>query len=136
MIMTVCSAADLVSQYASGRRDFREIDLQGAELQEIHLAGADLSYADFSGANLAGANLRGCDLSYADFSGANLSGADLRGCLLFGSDFRGALLEGALLDHADFDAYTHFPKDFDPKAHRLHGITVDTSVPSPHDPSV
>ncbi|MFS8857143.1 pentapeptide repeat-containing protein [Synechococcus sp. H55.7] len=121
------SVGDLVRDYAAGRRDFQEIELPQADLEGIHLAGADLRYADFSGANLAGANLRGCDLSFADCSGANLSGADLRGCLLFGSNFRGALLEGALLDHADCDAYTHFPAGFDPKAHRLHNLSAEVS---------
>ena len=129
------SVGDLVRDYAAGRRDFQEIELPQADLQGIHLAGADLRYADFSGANLAGAKLRGCDLSFADFTGANLSGADLRGCLLFGSDFRGALLEGALLDHADCDAYTHFPAGFDPKAHRLHNIAVATSAHNTTNPS-
>ncbi len=101
------SVGDLVRDYAAGRRDFQEIELPQADLQGIHLAGADLRYADLSG--------------------ANLSKADLRGCLLFGSNFRGALLEGALLDHADYDAYTHFPAGFDPKAHRLHNLSAEAS---------
>lgn len=124
MTMTAYRVEDLVSHYASGRRDFQEIELQYTDLRGIHLAGSDLSYTDFSGANLTGANFRGCDLSFADFSGANLSGADLRGCLLFGSNFQGAVLEKTLLDQSDFDAYTHFPKEFDPRVHRMH----DTSI--------
>ncbi len=127
MTMTAHSVEDLVSHYASGRRDFQEIELQYTDLQGIHLVGADLSYADFSGSNLTGANLRGCDLSFADLSGANLSGADLRGCLLFGSNFQGAILEGALLDQSDFDTYTHFPKEFDPREHRMHDVSVQAA---------
>ncbi|MEN9203196.1 MAG: pentapeptide repeat-containing protein [Thermostichus sp. DG_1_6_bins_120] len=122
MSMAVHSIEDLVCQYAAGKRDFQETELPYADLSGIHLAGADLSYADFSGANLTRSNLRGCDLSFADFRGANLSGADLRGCLLFGSNFQGADLEGALWDQSDFDAYTHFPEKFDPRAHHMREV--------------
>ncbi|MGF1577716.1 MAG: pentapeptide repeat-containing protein [Cyanophyceae cyanobacterium] len=104
----------LLQRYASGQRDFQEINLHDASLAGIQLMGADLSYADLSGANLAGANLRGCDLSYADLIGSNLTGADLRGCLLFGTRFQSATFEGARLDQAHYDSYTHFPLGFDP----------------------
>lgn len=124
MPMTTDDVGSVAQQYASGRRDFSEINLQYHDLRRIHLAGSDLSYADFSGANLAEANLRGCDLSFADFSGANLAGADLRGCMLFGSNFQEAILNGALWDQADFDAYTHFPKEFDPREHKMRSTSI------------
>ncbi|MHB1310616.1 MAG: pentapeptide repeat-containing protein [Gemmatimonadaceae bacterium] len=87
---------ELLTAYASGRRDFRGADLRGA-----NLIGADLRGADLSGADLSGADLRGADLSGADLSGADLSGADLRVADLSGADLRVADLSGADLRVAD-----------------------------------
>lgn len=105
---------ELLKNYATGERNFREIDLSQADLMSINLKGADLSYADLRETNLNNANLRGADLSYASFSEADLTQADLRGASLFGVDLRDAILTDVSLTGADYDQTTHFPEDFTP----------------------
>lgn len=76
-------------------------ELRGANLSEVNLSGADLSYAVFAPpnkthiqeevvdtlkmpivtTNLSGADLRGANLFEADLEEANLTGADLRGAV-------------------------------------------------------
>ena len=96
-----------------------------ADLREALFIEADLSWADFSRADLRGANFRGADLI-----GAYLTGADLREAILRGVDLRGVDLTWADLREADlreadlslvflrgtkYNAYTKFPKGFDPE---------------------
>lgn len=108
-------AAELVSQYTAGKRDFTSIELSAVDLRNANLKGADLSYAELGKADLSGANLRGVDLSYANLNEANLSGANLRGAILIGTDLRHAELDAADLREADYDPdTTHFPPGFDP----------------------
>jgi hypothetical protein len=65
----------------------------------------DLSRLNFRDANLQGADLEGASLTDADLSGAILDFADLRHAKLNGADLRGASLFGARLDGARlFDA--------------------------------
>ena len=110
------SAADIIKEYAIGKRDFERAELSDANLSGVDLKGADFGYADFSEANLQGTNLRGCDLSFADLSQANLQDADLRGAMLFSANLRYANLQGTHLENADCDHNTHFPDHFDAKA--------------------
>ena len=107
------------------------LDLSGAALSGIRLAGADLSHDDLSGAdlttanlhradlsgtnlqaahlwrsnvsygNLAGARLGGCSLGRANLSNSSLQLADLRGADLSFSNLEYANLEGANLAGAD-----------------------------------
>ncbi len=79
------------------------VDVIGNFLNNIHLAGADLSRIDFRGANLKGANLSNTDMRRADLSGADLSGANLRNAYLRAVDFSGADLTGADLTGADIE---------------------------------
>ncbi|WP_353931592.1 pentapeptide repeat-containing protein [Okeanomitos corallinicola TIOX110] len=110
------SAANIIEEYAAGKRDFEKAELGNANLQGVDLKGSDFSYADLSTANLSRANLRGCDLSFADLSQANLQDADLRGAMLFSTDLRQADLQGTHLEKADCNHNTHFPTNFDPVA--------------------
>lgn len=106
----------------------RNIDLQGANFQDVNLRGADflgadLEKANFQGADLQGADFLGADLQYANFQGANLRGADLRGADLKGAHLRGADLKGVDLrvavnfklpihmDQIIYDKDTLFTKD-------------------------
>ena len=66
------TAAELLKAYAKGERNFKGVDLSGANLED-----AELSEADFSGADFSGANLSYADLRYANFSEAILVGTDL-----------------------------------------------------------
>ena len=112
---SMTDVAELLNQYAAGKRNFTSIELSAVDLRTANLKGADLSYAELSGTDLSGANLRGVDLSYANLNQANLSGANLRGAILIGTDLRHAKLETADLREADYDPdTTHFPPGFDP----------------------
>jgi uncharacterized protein YjbI with pentapeptide repeats len=59
------------------------LDLQGADLSGLTVAGKDL--------RLAG--LRGCDLRDADLSRCDLRGADLRECRMEGANLLGASID-------------------------------------------
>jgi uncharacterized protein YjbI with pentapeptide repeats len=72
-----------------------KVDLSGAGLYWINLAGANLSGADLSGAYLTSANLKKADLSKVDLSGANLVNAKLDGANLCGANLEKSFLTGA-----------------------------------------
>ena len=57
--------ADILQQYAEGRRDFRNLSLRGKSFQ-----GQNLSGADFSGCDLRGTNFKGAILKRTRFSQA------------------------------------------------------------------
>lgn len=119
-VTAITTAEALSAAYQVGQRSFASLSLPSANLSQINLKGADLSYADFSGANLSGADLRGADLSYARLGETNLTGADLRGAMLIGTDLREAIVENTLFQAADYDPdETHFPSGFDPKVAQL-----------------
>lgn len=87
------------------------IDLECAELSEIKLPKADLSYAVLDGANLNKGDLHEVDFSYASLWNTNLAGANLsytNMCFtsLFFTDFSGANLTGATLDQVSLKGVT------------------------------
>jgi uncharacterized protein YjbI with pentapeptide repeats len=82
---------------ASGRIDFRETNLLGANLSEASLREADLRNANLRLAILYNTDLRGADLRNANLQEAILSKAFLRGDSLRGADFREAALRGMSL---------------------------------------
>ena len=100
-------------------------NLQGADLGNrkligANLAGADLTDADLSLAYLIRANLSKANLTNADLSGAVLSEANLKEANLNGVDLEDAYLNGAdlsgvsnltceQLELANFDKETRFP---------------------------
>lgn len=51
--------ADILQQYAEGRRDFRNLSLRGKSFQGQNLSGADFSGCDLRGTNFKGAILKG-----------------------------------------------------------------------------
>ncbi len=90
---TPCSLAEQdLSQGYFFEGNFRNVDLQGANLRRACLIGADLQ-----GANLTGADLRDAYLDDANVRGANLSHADLTGAHIARVDLQQATLTGALL---------------------------------------
>ncbi|QQE64569.1 low-complexity protein [Leptolyngbya sp. BL0902] len=114
-VSQIVTAADLVTAYAAGQRNFEYVILADTDLSGADLKGCDFSYADFSAANLSGSNLRGADLSYANLREANLTAADLRGAMLIGTDLRTANITDTQFHQADYDPQeTHFPAGFDP----------------------
>jgi Pentapeptide repeats (8 copies) len=107
----------LKQRYESGDRNFRQLDLSGAEL-----SGIDLRDADFRGSDLYGAKLMDSLLNRANFSDrtnlayADLSGTDLSEANLGGTNLEGANLEGAIAQGAIYDRNTAFPVAFNPEA--------------------
>ncbi len=81
--------------------------LDGADLREVDLSGANLdsaacSDADFSRANLTGASLRHADLTRAHLVAADLTAADLENAGARFANFRDATLQRANLCLANF----------------------------------
>ncbi len=99
---------ELLERYKAGERDFRGVDLHGANLTRVILRGANLSDANLIGADLSGtdlrhANLRGACLYGANLSWAELGWADLGGVLLRYTNLRGTKLLHASLTGAQCD---------------------------------
>lgn len=87
-------------------RNFRGLDLQGANLvdanlQGFHLCEARLDNANLSSADLEEAKLREAALCGAKLSGSHLQDADLTRADLRRADLTGAALEGTKLREAD-----------------------------------
>lgn len=79
--------SELLSRYAAGQRDFRDLNLIAAKLKN-----ANLSYANLSGADLRGANLTRANLSGADLRGANLTETNLSDVNLSHTSLHGAIM--------------------------------------------
>jgi WD40 repeat protein/uncharacterized protein YjbI with pentapeptide repeats len=89
--------------------DLREVRLPGADLSAAALSEVDLARANLAGSRLDGATLRGAraagiDLTEASLGKASLVRADLRQAHLGGADLKGADLRAATLDGADLSA--------------------------------
>jgi hypothetical protein len=69
-----------------------EAVINGTNLYDANLCGANLGGANLFGADLCDTNLRGADLGGADLSSANLRGADLGGANLGDTNLCGANL--------------------------------------------
>jgi uncharacterized protein YjbI with pentapeptide repeats len=105
------------------RRDFRPINLSGADLTGADIPWpADLSSARLEAANLHGARLRGADLSSSTLKGANLEGARLDGAKLESANLAGANLLGAHLGKANL--YRANLRD----VHLLHADLTDADL--------
>jgi uncharacterized protein YjbI with pentapeptide repeats len=70
--------------------DLLNARLIGANLSQVNLEGATLRGADLRAANLQGTTLRGADLYGAWFENANLRDADLSGANMYRATFVGA----------------------------------------------
>jgi uncharacterized protein YjbI with pentapeptide repeats len=74
------------------------VSFRGAHLRQgILVHGSTFERADFRDADMEKANLRGTALAGAHFDRANLAGADLSECDAVGASFERAVLKGALL---------------------------------------
>ena len=93
---SVCSyLGDVVASYHRQGWSFQGRDLTGAMLK-----GSDLRHADFRDCNLQLADLSGADLRHAKFGRCVLIEANLEGASLEGADFSGANLSKARMDDA------------------------------------
>lgn len=103
----------------------RNVDLRKANLGFCALKQARLQNTRLTGANFASADLSQADLQKCRFTGALMSRAVLNATNLQGADFQGVdlseclELDAALLDGAQFDGDTVFPKGFKIKQHSL-----------------
>jgi len=96
---------ELLEKYASGHRDFGDVNLAESNLSRASLSHANFSHAILSIANLSGANLTGTNLSFARMnvarlSGANLTDANLNGVILNVANTIRAKFDRANLDRA------------------------------------
>ena len=107
--------------------DLSEVDLRGAELIGADLSEANLTKADLSGASLGFANLYRTDLSGADLTKAKLSTADLSRADLGRADLRAADLSAANL----IEARGVTNKELEDQAESLKGTTMPDG--SKHD---
>jgi uncharacterized protein YjbI with pentapeptide repeats len=99
-------AAVTVVGRRDAQRDFRAVNLSGADLSGSDLHWADLSRGNLRGAQLEGANLEGAHLEGAHLEGAHLTGAnlvfaDLTAAELHSADLRDARLIRAHLDRVN-----------------------------------
>ncbi|MGH8002540.1 MAG: pentapeptide repeat-containing protein, partial [Brasilonema sp.] len=94
--ISVTDVGELLKIYASGGRNFQNVDLSNAQLEGINLQNANLIGANLKGANLQNAKLDGAKLVVADLSDANLTGASLKKAKL-----TGAILHSTNLSSAD-----------------------------------
>ena len=75
--------------------NMRCVDLHDANMRGANMSCADMSCADMRGVNMMGANMRGANMRYA-----NMSCADMRGTNMIDTDMRGADLHGANISYA------------------------------------
>ena len=85
------------SAFATRIKSLAGLDLSGASLLQVMLAGVNLEQTNLSNAELIGANLAGANLQQANLAGANLTGANLAGANLTGANLTGANLQQANL---------------------------------------
>ncbi|MGB7708602.1 MAG: ABC transporter substrate-binding protein [Microcoleus sp.] len=122
-------ANEFQQQYATGKRNFFQVNLSGANLSGINLSDANLDSADLTGANLSEANLSNVILRLATLIQADLRGTDLSNANLANADLREAL----------YDEKTKFPDKFDPVVANLKLAPktpiippdIDIDVPTP-----
>ena len=111
-----------------GNKKLMGANLAGADLTDADLSISYLIKADLSKANLTNADITGAVMSEATLKGANLEGAELEDAFLHGADLTGVInLTCDQLDLANFDGETKFPKSIMPVAgvHRLWPVTAD-----------
>ena len=100
------SVVEILTEYASGKRDFRNIVCKGANFRGVRLRGADfsnsdLSFSDFGNADLTECKFINANLQWCDFSFATLRGADFTNASFCYSFFNQTIVEKANFDNVD-----------------------------------
>lgn len=103
------------------------VKLAGVDLNNANLSGADLLGADLTDANLSGANLKGVCLDGAKLNGANLSNANLTGAHLGVTKLSGADLTNAILHKAKLSFATNLSE-----ANLTHADLTDAMIYNIH----
>lgn len=125
--------ADSLEGIDLNEKNLRGADLNGHNLKGANLTKASMRGADLSGCNLENANLQGAGLLLADLrdtnlhnanlTGANLEGAALKYANLCGANFSDARLFGAALSGSLYDEQTQWPKGFNPIKHGARPVS-------------
>ncbi|WP_258946389.1 pentapeptide repeat-containing protein [Lentzea californiensis] len=110
------TAVAMLTRRPGASIDLSHVDLRGADLGKLQLAGAV-----FRRANLAGARLLGTRLDEGVLDAADLRDADLRGASLRKASLRVACLEGADLRAADLT-------DADLRGADMRAVNLDKAV--------
>jgi uncharacterized protein YjbI with pentapeptide repeats/beta-lactamase regulating signal transducer with metallopeptidase domain len=80
--------------------DFRDLDLRGQDLRNLHLVSASMSGVDLRNANLSGSTFEAVDFSQSRLDGADLSNVKLLGCSLRNANLHGANLTGLVIENS------------------------------------
>ena len=110
-----------IKEVEGKKENLQGADLGNKKLMGANLTGADLTVADLSISYLIKADLSKANLTNADMTGAVMSEANLKGANLEGAELEDAFMHGAdltdvvnltcdQLDLANFDNQTKFPK--------------------------
>lgn len=91
-----------VEWVVSDHRNGRQADFSTFHLQDVELAGRNLSYVSLRGADLSGKDLSRTVLDRADLTGANLTGAKLTGAKCRSTKLQDANLDRIEATQADF----------------------------------
>lgn len=91
-----------VEWVVSDHRNGQQADLSACRLQDVELAGRNLSYVSLQGADLSGKDLSRTVLDRADLTGANLTGAKLTGAKCRSTKLQAANLDRIEATQADF----------------------------------
>ncbi len=95
--------------------NFANAKLYWANFTEANLDGANFERANLQGAILTNASCVGANFRYANLGRDNLGGTSW----LFGANFTNAILNRAILEGAEYNDQTIFPKGFHPKSHGM-----------------
>lgn len=95
-------AIEICEQYAAGKRQFSESNLEQANLAKAILSQIDLSNSVLNHANLEQADLRDAFFRQSSLVKVNLSRANLRGADLTKADLSQANMTGAIIIGANF----------------------------------
>ena len=121
------------SERTSGKQaNLQGADLQGQDLSQALLLGANLEQANLQGANLQGTVLQQANLSGACLQGANLERANLWGAYLMQADLQEGCLRRAKAKFADFREANLLQTDL--RQANLWGVNFsDAVVASPEE---
>ena len=105
------SKDDLISHYELGERDFSEVHIKGFELQDVSIAGIDLSLSNiedssFINVNLNNSNIRGSSIKNSLFENVNLCDSNLeeisvKKTKVVYSKFKNSCVKNSTIEHCE-----------------------------------
>ena len=114
---------ELLGRYADGEREFRRLDLSGADLSNrnldgivligSNLAGSKLDNSSFQRASLQAVDFQQASMCHANFSPSAMIRADLFQAKLSEANLAGAILDESCMVHADLSRASLFGTSLD-----------------------